>query len=330
MLTHSCTAALEMAAILCDIQPGDEVVMPSFTFVSTANAFVLRGGIPVFVDIRPDTLNLDETKLLAAITKNTKVIVPVHYAGIPCAMEEILHIARKNNLMVVEDAAQAYLSKQEDKYLGTIGHLGSLSFHETKNIISGEGGALLINDERFLERAEIIWEKGTDREKFFRGEVDKYSWMDIGSSYQPGELISAFLFAQLEHADKIIASRSNTFRLYYEGLKGLEEKGLVRLPHLQKGTTGNGHIFFIVTESAGECDRLMQRLKKQDIGAIHHYVPLHSSKAGRKYGRTSGTMKETDEINQRIIRLPLYYDMDEEDISRVVNEVNAFYGLKHA
>ena len=326
LLTHSCTAALEMAAILCDIQPGDEVIMPSFTFVSTANAFVLRGGVPVFVDIRPDTLNLDEAKVSAAVTKKTKAIVPVHYAGIPCAMDEILHIAEKNNLIVVEDAAQAYLSKQEDKCLGTIGHLGCLSFHETKNIISGEGGALLINDERFMERAEIIWEKGTDRGKFFRGEVDKYSWMDIGSSYQPGELISAFLLAQLEHAEKIIASRSKTFHRYYDGLKGLEEKGLVRLPHLQKGSTGNGHIFFLVTKSAEESGRLMRSLREKEIIAIHHYVPLHSSNAGKKYGRTSGSMQETDAISQRIVRMPLYYDMDAEDIDRVIKEVNGFYG----
>jgi dTDP-4-amino-4,6-dideoxygalactose transaminase len=328
LLTHSCTAALEMAAILCDIQPGDEVIMPSYTFVSTANAFVLRGGVPVFVDIRSDTLNIDETKIANAITNKTKAIVPVHYAGIPCAMDEILHIADKNNLLVVEDAAQAYLSKQEDNYLGAIGHLGCLSFHETKNIISGEGGALLINDERFLERAEIIWEKGTDRGKFFRGEVDKYSWMDMGSSYQPGELISAFLYAQLEHAEKIIASRSRSFQLYYEGLKDLQDQGLIRLPHLQKGSTGNGHIFFIMTGSADESDRLMQHLNQKQIMAIHHYVPLHSSKAGMRYGRVSGSMTETDEMSQRIVRMPLYYDMEEADVGRVIKEVKIFYGQK--
>ena len=235
LLTHSCTAALEMAAILCDIQPGDEVIMPSFTFVSTANAIVLRGGVPVFVDIHPDTLNLNEKRINSAITNKTKAIVPVHYAGIPCAIDEILEIAEKNKLLVIEDAAQAYLSRYKGRSLGTLGHLGCLSFHETKNIISGEGGALLVNDERLMERAEIIWEKGTDRSQFLRGEVDKYSWKDIGSSYLPSELISAFLFAQLEKAASIISKRSTVFFRYYEGLKDLEDKGKIQLPSLEGG-----------------------------------------------------------------------------------------------
>ncbi len=246
LLTHSCTGALEMAAILCDIRPGDEVIMPSFTFVSTANAFVLRGGVPVFVDIRPDTLNLDERLIASALTDKTKAIVPVHYAGMPCAMDEILDMAQKNNLLVIEDAAQAYLSRYKGRSLGTLGHLGCLSFHETKNIISGEGGALLINDEQFKERAEIVWEKGTDRSRFLRDEVDKYSWQDIGSSYLPSELVSAFLYAQLEQAASIISKRSKVFFNYYEGLKDLQDKGCIQLPCLQEGTDGNGHIFFII------------------------------------------------------------------------------------
>jgi len=243
LLTHSCTAALEMAAILCDIQPGDEVIMPSFTFVSTANAFALRGGVPVFVDIRPDTLNIDEALIEAAITPKTRAIVPVHYGGMPCAMDEILDIANQYSLMVVEDAAQAYLSKYGDRYLGTVGHLGCLSFHETKNIISGEGGALLINDESLSERAEIIWEKGTNRNQFLSGKVDKYTWMDIGSSFMPSELVSAFLFAQLEQAEKIISSRADIFNRYHQGLKPLQDRAFIQIPLLQEKMKGNGHLF---------------------------------------------------------------------------------------
>ena len=323
LLTHSCTAALEMAAILCDIQPGDEVIMPSFTFVSTANAFVLRGGVPVFVDIRPDTLNLDERLVASAITDKTKAIVPVHYGGMPCAMDEIMGIAQKNNLLVVEDAAQAYLSRYKNRPLGTIGHLGCLSFHETKNIISGEGGALFVNDERFADRAEIIWEKGTDRSQFLRGEVDKYSWQDIGSSYMPSDMIAAFLLAQLEEAEKIIASRSNSFHQYYEGLKDLEDKGLIRLPHLQNESTGNGHLFYILARSEEECRCLMKHLESKNIQAIPHYVPLHSSKAGLKLAKVSGSMKVTEDISQQLIRLPLYHGMIENDIYRVIQEVRA-------
>lgn len=327
LLTHSGTAALEMAAILCDIQPGDEVIIPSYTFVSTANAFALRGGAPVLIDIRADTLNMDESQLEAAITKKTKVIVPVHYAGLPCEMDEIMDIAGKHRLLVVEDAAQAYFSRWQDKCLGSIGHLGCLSFHETKNIISGEGGALLINDERFIDRAEIIWEKGTDRRRFIRGEVDKYTWQDLGSSYMPSELVSAFLYAQLEQADNIIASRAKVFHKYYDELKNLQDKGMIRLPHLNAGNTGNGHIFFIVGNSVEESERLMKRLRDKHIDANHHYVPLHLSPGGKKFCRTSGTMKVADDISRRVIRLPLYFDMDEKDVERVINEVRSFFGL---
>ena len=321
LLTHSCTAALEMAAILCDIQPGDEVIMPSFTYVSTANAFVLRGGVPVFVDIRPDTLNMDEKKIEAALTKKTKAVVPVHYAGISCAMDEILSIAGKNDLWVIEDAAQAYLSRYRGRPLGTLGHLGCLSFHETKNIISGEGGALLVNDERFKERAEIIWEKGTDRISFLKGDVEKYSWQDIGSSYFPSEMISAFLYAQLEMAEAIISKRSKLFFYYYDNLQDLESKGRIRLPSLYKETEGTGHLFFMVTPSPQESRRLIQHLQSKQIDAIRHYVPLHSSKAGRKYGRASGSLQVTDDISQRVIRLPLFYGMEEHETERVVQAI---------
>lgn len=325
LLTHSCTAALEIAAILCDIQPGDEIIMPSFTFVSTANAFVLRGGVPVFIDIRPDTLNLDERLIASALTDKTKALVPVHYGGMPCAMDEIMDIARKNNLLVVEDAAQAYLSRYKDRPLGSIGHLGCLSFHETKNIISGEGGALLVNDERFMDRAEIVWEKGTDRSQFLRGDVDKYSWQDIGSSYMPSDMIAAFLLAQLEEAEKIIASRSKTFHQYYRELKDLEDKELIRLPHLQAGSTGNGHLFYILAKNVEDYRGLMKHLASETIEAIPHYVPLHSSKAGLKRAKFSGSMKVTEDISQRLIRLPLYYGIKENDVSHVTQAIRKFF-----
>ena len=325
LLTHSCTAALEMAAILCDIKSGDEVIMPSFTFVSTANAFVLRGGVPVFVDIRPDTLNLNEKQIASSITTNTKAIVPVHYAGIPCAVDEILDIAEKKKIWVIEDAAQAYLSRYKGRSLGTLGHLGCLSFHETKNIISGEGGALLINDEQLMDRAEIIWEKGTDRGQFLRGEVDKYSWQDIGSSYLPSELVSAFLYAQLEKAASIISKRSKVFFNYYESLKDLRDKGRVQLPCLEEGTDGNGHIFFIVVSNPEECVRLMRHLNAMNINVITHYVPLHSSKAGKKFGRASGNMNVTNDISQRLIRLPLFYGMQDQEVDRVVQAIMKFF-----
>jgi dTDP-4-amino-4,6-dideoxygalactose transaminase len=326
MLTHSCTAALEMAAILCDLQPGDEVIMPSFTFVSTANAFVLRGALPVFVDIKPDTMNMNERLLGEAISHRTKVIVPVHYAGSPCAMDEIMVTARRHNVLVVEDAAQALLSTYKGRFLGTIGHFGCLSFHETKNIISGEGGALLINEPRFVERAEIIREKGTNRSQFFRGEVDKYTWVDIGSSYLPSELIGAFLFAQLEQSEVIIAKRHHISSLYYELLHPLEKRGIFRLPRPDADGTSNGHIFYLITESLGTRTRLIEHLQSHGILAVFHYIPLHSSPAGLRYGRIGTSMKNTDDLSDRILRLPMYYEMEEESVTFVAETIRKFYG----
>jgi dTDP-4-amino-4,6-dideoxygalactose transaminase len=325
LLTHSCTAALEMAAILSDIHPGDEVIMPSFTFVSTANAFVLRGGIPVFIDIRSDTLNIDEELIEEAITSQTKAIVPVHYAGVACKMDMIMDIAKRHQLIVVEDTAQALLSSYQGRPLGSIGHLGCLSFHGTKNVISGEGGALLINDEAYVERAEIIREKGTNRSKFFRGEVDKYTWIDLGSSFLPSEIIGAFLFAQLEQADKIVDTRCRIFNIYWQMLSPLAEKGFIRLPCLEKEGTPNGHIFYILTGSLEERSRLIEYLKMDGIHATFHYIPLHSSPAGSRFGRVSGEMKYTNETSGRILRLPLYYEMKEEEILRVVERIRSFY-----
>ena len=281
LLTHSCTGALEMAAILCDIQPGDEVILPSYTFVSTANAFVLRGAVPVFVDIRPDTLNIDENLIEAAITARTRAIVPVHYAGVPCEMDRIMDIAARHNLLVVEDAAQALLSTYKGRALGSIGHFGCLSFHETKNIISGEGGALLVNDARFVERAEIIREKGTNRSQFFRGEVDKYTWVDIGSSYLPSELVSAFLYAQLEHAGRDHRKTLPYLHLLrHRNLAPLQQAGKLRLPIFDGDS--NGHMFYIILDSLATRSKLIAHLKAQDIHPVFHYVPLHSSPAGRK------------------------------------------------
>lgn len=328
LLTQSGTAALDMSAILCDICPGDEVIMPSFTFVSTANAFVLRGGIPVFVDIRPDTLNIDEQKIEQAVTKRTKVIVPVHYAGVACNMQEITEIAKRRHLFVVEDAAQALLSTYQNKYLGTIGDIGCLSFHETKNIISGEGGALLLNNTVFLERAEIIREKGTNRNKFFKGEVDKYTWVDIGSSFLPSELIAAFLYGQLEHADKIIEIRNKIFGKYLDLLRPLEQRGFIRLPFVGEECGSNGHIFYIITRSLDERTELIKYLKKNDILSVFHFVPLHSSPAGIKYGRTSGNMSVTDNVGDHLLRLPLYYEMTDNDVERVVETVFSFFADK--
>lgn len=325
LLTHSCTASLEMAAMLCGIQPGDEVIMPSFTFVSTANAFVLRGAVPVFVDIRPDTLNIDEKLIEQALSPKTRAIVPVHYAGVPCAMDEILEIARKNKLYVIEDAAQSLLSTYKDRFLGTIGHLGCLSFHETKNIISGEGGALLINDDMFCERGEVIREKGTNRSQFFRGEVDKYTWVDIGSSYLPSELVSAFLFAQMEQADKIIRTRNRIFQTYLYLLRPLESEGKLRLPFVGNESSNNGHIFYIIVSSLEQRDGLIKYLNSHGIKAIFHYVPLHSSPAGRKYGRVSGGMKQTESLSDRLVRLPLYYGMKDDEVYLVTEHISNFF-----
>ncbi len=325
LLTHSGTAALEMAAILCDIQPGDEVIMPSFTFVSTANAFVLRGATPVFVDIRPDSLNIDEKQISSAITSRTRAIVPVHYAGMSCDMDEILDIAHPHRLWVIEDAAQALFSTYKDRFLGTIGHLGCLSFHETKNIISGEGGALLVNDERFIQRSEIIREKGTNRSQFFRGQVDKYTWVDVGSSYLPSELVGAFLFAQLEQAERIIAARNRIFQQYYQQLKPLQDQGTIRLPLVADDCACNGHMFYIITRSLKERTLLIQALKNENILAVFHYVPLHSAPAGQKYGRQVGDMRVTNEISDCVLRLPLYYEMTDADVARVVRVIRQFY-----
>jgi dTDP-4-amino-4,6-dideoxygalactose transaminase len=311
LLTHSCTAALEMAAILADIRPGDEVIMPSYTFVSTANAFVLRGGIPVFVDVRPDTLNIDEAKIEAAITPKTKAIVPVHYAGVACEMDTIMGIARRHNLLVVEDAAQAVMSTYKGRTLGAIGHLGAYSFHETKNIISGEGGALLVNDERFVERSEIIREKGTNRSQFFRGQVDKYTWVDTGSSYLPGEVISAFLWAQMEEAESITQKRLAIWHRYHQAFAALEEADTLRRPIIPEQCQHNAHMYYILLESLEKRTEVIAQLKRRGINAVFHYVPLHSAPAGKKYARTSGTMEHTDNLSDRLLRLPLWVGMDE-------------------
>jgi len=321
LLTHSCTGALEMAAILCDIQPGDEVILPSYTFVSTANAFVLRGAVPVFVDIRPDTLNIDENLIEAAITPRTRVIVPVHYAGVPCEMERIMAIAEKHQLLVVEDAAQALLSTYKGRALGSIGHFGCLSFHETKNIISGEGGALLVNDARFAERAEVIREKGTNRSQFFRGEVDKYTWMDIGSSYLPGELVSAFLYAQLERAGEIIAKRRSICSAYATQLAPLQQ----RLHIADFDEDSNGHLFYVLLDSLDTRSRLIAHLKSQGIHPVFHYVPLHSSPAGRRYGREGSGMQVTNDLSERLLRLPLFYEMSADDITRITAAIREFF-----
>ena len=311
LLTHSCTASLDMAAMLADIRPGDEVILPSYTFVSTANAFVLRGGIPVFVDIRPDTMNIDESLIEGAITMRTKAIVVVHYAGVSCEMDTIMSIAQRHDLMVIEDAAQAVMSTYKSKPLGTIGQLGAYSFHETKNIISGEGGALLVNDERLEERAEIIREKGTNRSQFFRGQVDKYTWVDIGSSYLPGEVIAAFLWAQMEEARGITEKRLDLWHRYHEALSPLEDAGKLRRPVIPDDCQHNAHMYYILLESLKKRAEVITELKEQGVLAVFHYVPLHSSPAGKKYGRISGELNNTEELADRLLRLPLWIGMDE-------------------
>jgi dTDP-4-amino-4,6-dideoxygalactose transaminase len=331
LLTHSCTAALEMAAILCDLKPGDEVIMPSFTFVSTANAFVLRGAIPVFVDIRPDTLNLDEKLVAKAVTRKTRAIAPVHYAGVACEMDEIMALARNRDLVVVEDAAQGVLAEYKGRKLGAIGHLGCLSFHETKNVISGEGGALLVNDERFVARAEIIREKGTNRAQFFRGEVDKYSWVDIGSSYLPSELIGAFLWAQLERAGDINANRLKLCAAYRNGLETLARRGLLALPRPEPaGIQGNGHMFYVLLKDLAMRSALIAHLKARGVHAVFHYVPLHSSPAGRKFGRAAGPLPVTDDVSDRLLRLPLYYGLTDTDAAAIVAAITEFFGGRPA
>lgn len=325
LLTHSGTAALEMMAILSRVAPGDEVIMPSFTFVTTANAFALHGATPVFVDIRPDTLNIDEKLIESAITSKTKAIVVTHYAGVGCEMDKIKKIAKRHKLIVLEDAALGILSKYKGRYLGTLGDLGAFSFHETKTIISGEGGALLVNGRRFIKRAEIIRDKGTNRSAFFRGEVDKYSWVDKGSSYLPGEIIAAFLMAQLEEAHKITKKRLGIWKKYHKSLKALEKEGIIRRPIIPESTEHNGHLYYIITENLKKRDKLIAFLKRRNILAVFHYVPLHSSSAGRRFARFVGDMRVTNKTSNTLLRLPLFYDITDNEIEYVVDTIKKFF-----
>ena len=325
LLTHSCTAALEMAAILADIGPGDEVIMPSFTFVSTANAFALRGAAIRFVDIRPDTYNLDERLLEAAITPRTKAVVPVHYAGVGCAMDEILAIAEHHGCLVIEDAAQGVNSSYRGRWLGTLGALGCYSFHETKNFISGEGGALVINDERFIERAEIIREKGTNRSRFFRGQVDKYTWVDIGSSYLPSEIVAAFLYAQLEGADEITTKRLTVHARYAAGLAPLVESGRIEVPRIPADRVHNGHMFCLLARNLDERTRLIAHLRAIQMHAVFHYIPLHLSPMGQRFDAGSGLLPVTESVADRLVRLPCYFELGAPDQDRVIAAVRSFY-----
>lgn len=328
LLTTSCTHALEMAALLADIQQGDEIIVPSFTFVSSVNAFVLRGAIIVFVDIRPDTMNIDEELIESAITERTKAIVPVHYAGVSCEMDKILEIAQKYNLFVIEDAAQGVMSTYKGKALGTLGDFGCYSFHETKNYTMGEGGALVIQNENYIERAEIIREKGTNRSKFFRGQVDKYSWVDIGSSYLPSDMNAAYLFAQLEEADKVNEFRLDTWKYYYEGLLELADRKLIELPTIPIHCQHNAHMFYIKCKNLDERTELISFLKTNDISAVFHYIPLHSAEAGLKYGRFHGNDKYTTRESERLVRLPMYYGLCKQDVEMVISKIFAFYSAK--
>jgi dTDP-4-amino-4,6-dideoxygalactose transaminase len=321
LLTHSCTAALEMAALLLDIQPGDEIIMPSYTFVSTANAFVLRGGMPVFVDIREDTLNLDERLIESAITPRTRAIVPVHYAGVACEMDTIMSIAKRHGLRVVEDAAQGVMATYKGRALGGIGDLGTYSFHETKNVISGEGGALLVNDPELATRAEIIREKGTDRSRFFRGEVDKYTWQEVGSSFLPGELVAAFLWAQLEEADRITEGRLLSWQRYHELLEPLESQGVLRRPIVPEGCTHNAHMYYVLLGQGIDRQILLDEFKRNGVWSVFHYVPLHSSPAGQRYGRTFGSLDVTNQQSERLVRLPLWSGLTEDQQNKVVDIV---------
>lgn len=329
LLTPSCTQALEMAAILINVQPGDEVIMPSYTFVSTANAFVLRGAKIVFVDIRPDTLNIDETLIEQAITPRTKAIVPVHYAGVACEMDVIMDIANRHGLFVIEDAAQGVMSTYKGKPLGSIGHMAAYSFHETKNFTSGgEGGLLIINDEQFIQRAEIIREKGTNRSQFFRGMVDKYSWVDVGSSYLPSEIQAAYLWGQLEWADKITKNRLDTWNTFYSRFVELEERGLVELPKIPSSCKHNGHMFYLKVKDIDERTALLDYLKANGIYAVFHYIPLHSSVAGNRFSRFNGRDKYTTKESERLVRLPVWYGMDSQTIIRIVGSVVAYFKVK--
>ncbi len=326
LLTTSCTHALEMTAILLDIKDDDEIIMPSYTFVSTANAFVLRGAKIVFVDIRPDTMNIDETKIENAITNKTKVIVPVHYAGVACEMDTIMDIANRHNLFVVEDAAQGMMSTYKGKPLGTIGHFGTFSFHETKNYTSaGEGGLLIINDEKFVNRAEIIREKGTNRSLFFRGMIDKYSWVDLGSSYLMNDMSAAYLWGNIQKADEINQNRLNSWKLYYDGLKELEEKGLITLPTIPNNCIYNAHMFYIKVKDLDTRTKLLEYLKENEIWSVFHYIPLHSAPAGVEFGRFDGEDEFTTTESERVIRLPMYYGLEEKIINKILGVFNEYY-----
>lgn len=327
LLTTSCTHALEMAALLCDIKEGDEVILPSYTFVSTADAFVLRGAVPVFVDIRPDTMNIDENLIEAAITERTKVIAVVHYAGIACEMDKIMEIAEKHHLMVVEDAAQAIMCTYKGKPLGTFGDFGCFSFHETKNFSMGEGGALLIRDSKYIEAAEILREKGTDRSKYFRGQVDKYRWMNYGSSYLPSDMNAAYLYSQFEMADQINEVRKARWNQYYELLNPLQDKGIITLPTVPDGCEHNGHMFYIKTKDMQERTELIQFMKDNDILTVFHYVPLHSAPAGLKFGRFHGEDRYTTAESERLLRLPMFYQLTKEQVELIAGKVKEFYGV---
>ncbi|MBI5321109.1 dTDP-4-amino-4,6-dideoxygalactose transaminase [Bradyrhizobium sp.] len=322
LLTPSCTAALDLAALLLELEPGDEVIMPSFTFVSTANAFVLRGAVPVFVDIREDTLNLNERLIEAAITSRTRAIVPVHYAGVACEMDAISGIARRHDLRIVEDAAQGILASYKGRALGSIGDLGTLSFHETKNIICGEGGALLVNDRSLVARAEIIREKGTDRSRFFRGEIDKYTWQDVGSSLLPGDNTAAFLWAQLEQAQDITGKRIALWRTYHEMLSPLEQQGLLRRPIIPEDCQHNGHLYYVLLAPGIDREAVLDALKARGVHAVFHYVPLHSSPAGRRFGRAQGELPLTNGLSARLIRLPLWIGLGEVRQQRVCDSLD--------
>lgn len=328
LLTTSCTHATEMAAIMADIKEGDEVIMPSFTFVSTADAFVLRGAKVVFVDIRPDTMNIDEKLIEDAITEKTKAIVPVHYAGVACEMDTILELAKKYNLMVIEDAAQGVMSEYKGKALGTLGDYGCFSFHETKNYTMGEGGAILVNRPEDIELAEVIREKGTNRSKFFRGQIDKYTWIEAGSSYLPSEMNAAYLWAQLEMADVINENRLNTWKLYYEALRDLKEAGKIELPYIPEECKHNAHMFYIKAKDLEERTTLIDYLKECGIYAVFHYVPLHTAPAGIKYGRFSGKDIYTTKESNRIVRLPMYYNLEKEDVAYITEKIHEFYKRK--
>ena len=330
LLTTSCTHALEMAAILIDVKEGDEVIMPSYTFVSTANAFVLRGAKVVFVDVRPDTMNIDENLIEGAITEKTKAVVVVHYAGIACEMDSIMAIAKKHDLYVIEDAAQGVMSKYKGKFLGTIGDIGCYSFHETKNYSSGEGGAITLNNDKFIERAEIIREKGTDRSKFLRNQVDKYTWVDVGSSYLPSELNAAYLYAQFENAEKINNKRLKLWNLYHKLLKKLSEDGLLELPIVPDGCDHNAHMFYVKVKDLKQRTELIDYLKKNDILSVFHYVPLHSSFAGIKHGVFFGKDIYTTKDSERLVRLPMYYELSEVEVEKIIDNIFSFYKLENS